>query len=254
MFITLTRWSMERMPLTRALGALALVLALLALPSVASAQTGPNAVDFWQDAATPEPNVHYEHPNTAGFTAAGEPHYAGNGSCRAGDGSGTATVSMEDTFWHKVVGTGGPITLTTVRSNFNTVVAVYQANQMPSAPANALFCNDDNRGDDVELSVPLSSRSHVLHAVGRLCGLHRRILWPHGVRDPHERHACIRSTGDQPHEVERERDDGRAERDPGVRDQRAVRPDRMVPLRGSRRRTRDFRHVRLRPGDSPLPR
>ena len=57
-------------------------------------------------------------------------------------------------FWLKVVGTGGPITLTTVRSNFDTVVAVYKPNQTPPSAANALFCNDDNRGDDVELTFP----------------------------------------------------------------------------------------------------
>ncbi len=45
MFIALTRWSMERMPLKRALGPLAVVLALMALPAVASAQTAPTLSD-----------------------------------------------------------------------------------------------------------------------------------------------------------------------------------------------------------------
>jgi hypothetical protein len=152
MFITLTRWSMERMPVKRALGGFAAVLVMLALPSVASAQTAPTLSDTWQGAVTAEPNVHYVQPDTSGFTATGEPHTAGSTTnCKAGDGTGTATVEMEDTFWLKVEGTGGPITLSSVGSNFDTLVAVYLANQTP-ANGTRWFCNDDNRGDDVELT------------------------------------------------------------------------------------------------------
>ena len=88
MFIALTRWSMERMPLTRALGPLAVVLALMALPAVASAQTAPTLSDTYQGAVVAEPNVHYVQPDTSGFDAAGEPHSAANGNCHAGDGTG----------------------------------------------------------------------------------------------------------------------------------------------------------------------
>ena len=31
-------------------------------------------------------------------------------------------------------------------------MAVYKPNEMPTSTANAMFCNDDNRGDDVELT------------------------------------------------------------------------------------------------------
>ena len=62
MFITLTRWSMEWMPLTRALGPLAVLLALMALPAVASAQTAPTLSDTYQGAVVAEPNVHYVRP------------------------------------------------------------------------------------------------------------------------------------------------------------------------------------------------
>ncbi len=98
-----------------------------------------------------EPNVHYTHANTSGFTAAGEPHSAGSGKPRR-RWHRRRTVNMEDTFWLKVDGTGGPITLSTAGSNFDTIVAVYKPNQTPSDANAYWFCNDDNRGDDVELT------------------------------------------------------------------------------------------------------
>ena len=149
--LTVTRWSMERMPLIRALGPLALALTLLALPSVASAQTAPTLSDTWDGAATAEPNVRYVHPDTSGFTAAGEPHSAGNGTCHAGAGTGGGHQHGR----HLLAEGGrhrGPDHADHRRLGLRHGRGRLQAEPDAPAAANALFCNDDNRGNDVELT------------------------------------------------------------------------------------------------------
>ena len=144
MFIALTRWSMERMPLTRALGPLAVVLALMALPAVASAQTAPTLSNTSDGAVTAEPNVHYTQANTSGFTRrASRSPPAAAAICDGRQHGGHLLANGN--------GTGGPITLSTAGSNFDSFVAVYGPNQTPSV-ASVLECSDDNRGDDVELT------------------------------------------------------------------------------------------------------
>lgn len=66
---------------------------------------------------------------------------SGDGYCNNGRYSDTPGVEMAATLWYEVEGTGGPITISTWPTNFDTVVAVYKDGQFPP-----LGC-DDNGND-----------------------------------------------------------------------------------------------------------
>ena len=113
-----------------------------------AARANPGASDTYQGAGFLEPNVSWvlEAPGNAGFTSAGEPFTpSGGGTCPSGAGS----VQADHTFWYKIAGTGGPITLSTRdvddASPVDTVIFLYAANQLPSG-ATGLLCNDDAPG------------------------------------------------------------------------------------------------------------
>src|ERR671937_1530923 len=76
-----------------------------------------------------------------------------------GQDNGTATTQQGEltvcsdtnndsdfTLWYRIPGTGGPITVSTDGSNFDTVLAVYRDVGDPTNPSNNITCNDNFPG------------------------------------------------------------------------------------------------------------
>lgn len=115
------------------------VIAVLLACFVVGADSAHGQADLFQDATALTPNLGYATANDA-FTSTGEPLAPGSGVvCNAP----SYTFEIDRTFWWRVIGTGGPIALSTwTYSNIDTAIAVYQANAQP-ATGTVLDCNDD---------------------------------------------------------------------------------------------------------------
>jgi hypothetical protein len=88
-------------------------------------------------------------------------------------------VDMASTIWYRVPGTGGPVTLNTVGSGVDTVLAVYDTDGTdngPPAAGNFIDCNDDiwdgNQQDDraSELVFDTQAGNHYLVQIGSCSG------------------------------------------------------------------------------------
>lgn len=114
----------------------ALILAALAVagPGASGARAAVGSDDFRTPAA-----LLFSAPGTVADTAsfttqAGEPIAKASHCSREFDVFRTA--------WWSITGTGQPITISTLQSSFDTVVAVYQTPNVPD-PGNRVACNDD---------------------------------------------------------------------------------------------------------------
>lgn len=121
------------------------VLLLAALPAVASA-AAPSNNNFGQAAALPLFTPFGQNTSEATI-AAGEPFTPGNtGFC--------ANHQMGKTVWYKVTGTGGPMTVNTFGSSFDTLLVAYHTDGTgpatstsgPPAFANAVACGENSAG------------------------------------------------------------------------------------------------------------
>jgi hypothetical protein len=123
-----------------------MAIALLAAPS---ALADPAPSDTYQGAQyLSDTNVSWIAPgNISSYTSAGE-SYAPDGT--GGTCSASNSVQIRNTFWFKIRGTGGPITLSTKdvddASPVDTVILLYPANQVPTGLVGAQACNDDFPG------------------------------------------------------------------------------------------------------------
>jgi hypothetical protein len=135
------------------LAAVVALLALGTLPGVAAAQ-GPVESDTAAGAQLLTPNTIWEF-HSAGATEAGEPlTQSTNSWCN--DASGRQ-VQMRRTFWWYVVGTGGPISLSTWNSGFDSVLSVYRPGITNPAFTDALACDDDRSLDGTDAFVRLEN-------------------------------------------------------------------------------------------------
>ena len=137
----------------------------------ASAAAGHN--DNWQSAealGTPERFiVEPLHSNSGATTQTDEPlAFDGPGFCNNGSISDTPGTDLGASIWYTVTGTGGPITLSTRRSNFDSILAVYDADETPTE-ANHIACDDhgnDLRDGESELVFPSEAGFDYLVQVG----------------------------------------------------------------------------------------
>ena len=86
-------------------------------------------------------------------------------------------VTMAATIWYRITGTGGPVTLNTVGSDVDTVLAVYDTGGGPPTDANAIDCNNDiwdggNAEDDraSEIVFPTQDGTEYLVQIGSCSG------------------------------------------------------------------------------------
>jgi hypothetical protein len=84
--------------------------------------------------------------------------------------TGCSSPSIEHTAWWHITGTGQPITLTTAASDFDTVLAVYDAPTGLPLVGNRVACNDDDpapgAGATSALSFPSTRGKRYLVSVG----------------------------------------------------------------------------------------
>ena len=130
-----------------------LFTALVAAVLPASAAAIHN--DDWQDAeAVGTPSrfiVEPLHTSIDSTVQVNEPlSFDGPGFCNNGSIDTESGADLGGSLWYLVTGTGGPVTLSTRRSNFDTILAVYDTSTTPTT-ANHIRCDDDgNDFDDGE--------------------------------------------------------------------------------------------------------
>jgi len=120
----------RRLALASALAA-TLVPAGTALAAVGADNYGNPPALLFSDPGTVADNV--------GYTVQG-------GSEPVGTAGGCTSVAMTRTAWWRFTGTGQIITLTTLASNFDTVLAVYDAPGGTPIDGNRVACNDEDPG------------------------------------------------------------------------------------------------------------
>ena len=101
-----------------------------------------------------------------GTTGAAAPGY----TCNAPGGGTTTNRGLAHTAWYRFVGTGGPITLSTVGSTFDTVVAVHPGSAGGTVTPD--LCNDDGGGTagfSSLLTFTSTDRTTYYVQVGRYC-------------------------------------------------------------------------------------
>ena len=137
--------------------ACAAALLLCAMPGAAWAD------GYNQPAALGSNNVLWQQTSGSG-TEAGEPLTAnGDGVC------GPSGPEVVKTRWYSFKGTGGPMLLTSVGSNFDTLIGFYNAPAPAQIDADT-FCSNDRAADDpasqIELSTTEAGKTYLLQVGG----------------------------------------------------------------------------------------
>ena len=164
----------QRRPL-RALPLLCAILTACAMLFPVSAEAAQDSFESAEDLGSPPRAI---ASSTVGMGVQGDPPIpggepltgAGPGLCSRINGTYTNELShgleMGATVWYTVTGTGGPITVATDASNFDTVIAVYR----PGVPSQSTFikCDDDSGPvtGTSELTFPSQSGVRYLVQVG----------------------------------------------------------------------------------------
>jgi hypothetical protein len=126
----------------RLLGLCAVITGALALPSVASAN--PPANDNYANRPTVLLGSNVAGSNVEASIESEEPltvnDAAGHQVCTDDGTAGSIGTTIQNTVWWQFTGTGGPVTVSTNGSNFDTVLAVYDTTSGVRALQG---CNDD---------------------------------------------------------------------------------------------------------------
>jgi hypothetical protein len=114
----------------------AIVVAATLLPA------GPAPAAVGADNSSDAPPLLFSVPGTVADNEA----YTVEGGEPVGAVAGCNSTAMTRTAWWRFTGTGQPITLTTLASSFDTVLAVYDAPTGVPILGNRVACNDDDPG------------------------------------------------------------------------------------------------------------
>src|SRR3954452_17139137 len=143
----MTRW--RRLVLAGAQCAIA-----LALVGAAPAAAAPSNDDFNSPGPTPL-NVLQQQDNSTATVQTGEI------MC-----SEHSDVNIDQTLWYRIPGTGGPITVSTVGSDFDTVLVVYKDVGDPTNGNNIVGCNDDFSGQTSQVTFNSTAGASYLLQIG----------------------------------------------------------------------------------------
>lgn len=123
-------------------GARSVMAALLALSFAGAESVRAQIADDYQSAGEVGANITWGDANDV-YTSTGEPFASGSMWTCTVTSAPNNTFQIDRTFWRKVIGTGGPITVSTwTTPTVDTALAVYQANTQPTVDT-VLGCVDD---------------------------------------------------------------------------------------------------------------
>lgn len=141
------------------------MLAVAVLLAPAGASAAPVNDDF-ANRLTIQPNTPDSRTNAGATTEAAEPMTSADTAGCTADGQHDASGNkMDSTLWWDFTGDGGPMTVSTLGSDFDTILAVYQ-----SSDRSFVACNDDIQPYDAarpNLEYRLSSEVLVNTVAGR---------------------------------------------------------------------------------------